>query len=112
MKTSVTSKANSRPIPVLIQSVCKALKVKPRYVISKSRNREHSEARFIIFYLLKNHALLTLKQIGPLVGGRNFSTVHYGLETFRELTESRDREFMVKLEKVRQELPDLELTLH
>ncbi|MBB6499129.1 helix-turn-helix domain-containing protein [Pedobacter cryoconitis] len=107
MKTQRDFKTDTRPIPIIIQSVCKALEVKPRNVISKNRNREYSEARFIIFYLLKYHALLTLKQIGPLIGGRNFTTVHYGLETFKELTESRDRAFLRKIEKVKKELPEL-----
>lgn len=91
-----------------ISSVCKALDVSVFDVTSKSRDLKNVDPRFIIYYLLKHHTDLTLKQIGALVGGKDHTTILSGLKAFKNLVDTKDKLFIAKLKKVQAELPGID----
>lgn len=92
------------PAEEIINAVCEVLEVDYDHVMSKNRNKDNVEARFIIFHILKNNVKLTLKQIAELIGGKHHTTVLYGLESFDDLLLIRDKVFLKKLQKVQAEL--------
>lgn len=107
MKSMQYKTTPSTPEFDIINGVCNALNVDYESLKSKNRSNENAEARFIIFQLLREHIPLKFKAIGALFN-RDHSTVMYGVETFCDLFEVKNKIFMAKLKKVEDELPGME----
>ncbi|MGV3705424.1 MAG: helix-turn-helix domain-containing protein [Arcticibacter sp.] len=101
-------KSASLPTNYIITAVCNALELNHDCVLGADRHRECSEARFIIYHLLRYNEGFGLSQIAKLIGNRNHSTISYGLESFQELLESNDASFKSKIQLVRDELPGVD----
>lgn len=91
----------------IINGVCNALQVDYDSLKSKNRSNENTEARFIIFQLLREHTVLSFKAIGGLFN-RDHSTAMYGVEIFRDLVDGKNKKFLAKLQKVESELPGMD----
>lgn len=91
----------------IINGVCNALQVDYDSLKGKNRNNENTEARFIIFKLLREHTVLSFKAIGGLFN-RDHSTVIYGVETFKNLVDTKNKKFLQKLQNVEKELPGMD----
>jgi len=52
---------------------------------SKSRKTINVEARKVIYYLLRKHTLISLKEIGDYFGGRDHTTVIHSCESAKDL---------------------------
>lgn len=64
----------------IINAVCGYFKIDPELITSKSRKASLVLARQTLMYLLRRRANLALDEIGDLLGGRDHSTVIYGVE--------------------------------
>ncbi len=63
-------------------------------LVGRSRRVKYSQPRKILAYLLRQNTMLTLQDIGDLIGGRDHSTVLYWVkstEKDREQVEVLDR---------------------
>lgn len=69
----------------IVAAVCIAMRIDKSELLSQSRKKHHSWGRFICYYLLRNTTKMSLKDIGYLFGGRDHTTVIYGLQTFQDL---------------------------
>lgn len=92
----------------IVRDVCFALEVSEVDIMGNNRKKDNTEARFIIFYLLKEHAHLGNKQIGDLIGGKHRTTVIYGIDTYQNLIDVKDKPFLSKLLKVQNQMPEIE----
>ena len=68
----------------LIKNVCNFYDIKPLQIKSAKRSSYLVRARQICMYLLKNELGLTFVEIGNLLGGRDHTTIMYGVEKIRE----------------------------
>lgn len=64
----------------IIKAVCGYFKIDPGLITSKSRKANLVSARQTLMYLLRRRSNLALDEIGDLLGGRDHSTVIYGVE--------------------------------
>jgi chromosomal replication initiator protein len=64
----------------LIKRVCVFYDIKPIQIKSAKRSASLVKARQICMYLLKNELGLTYVEIGNLLGGRDHTTIMYGVE--------------------------------
>lgn len=69
----------------VIDAVCKYFKVAPALVNGQSRKSELVVARQTLMYLLRKKVGLQLDEIGSLLGGRDHSTVIYGVGKVEKL---------------------------
>lgn len=81
---------HERPTQVaIINAVCGYFKLRPQDLSGPSRKSHLVLPRQILMYLLRKELHLPLGQIGAILGGRDHSTIIYGLEKV-ERTVSRD----------------------
>ena len=67
---------------------------------SKKRSAEIVMPRQVVMYLLRNLTDLTLEKIGHVLGGKNYTTVKYGIEKVEdELKKSKELEQSIKVLK-------------
>ncbi len=71
----------------IIQTVCTYYTVKPKALKGKRRPKEIVRPRQVVMYLLRNLTELSLEQIGELLGGRDHTTVMYGIKRIEKLVE-------------------------
>ncbi len=64
----------------VVESVCNYYRIKPTQIKGPKRDAPIVRARQIAMYLLKNELGLTLVEIGNALGGRDHTTVMYGVE--------------------------------
>jgi chromosomal replication initiator protein len=75
----------------IIQMVADDFGVTVDQIMSRSRSRKVALPRQIAMYLLREEANISLPQIGEALGGRDHTTVMYGLEIVSELLEEDDQ---------------------
>lgn len=73
----------------IIKEVCSYYNLKPTIVRGPKRSAPLVRARQIIMYLLKQELGLTFVEIGNLLGGRDHTTVIYGVEKVENLLSSK-----------------------
>lgn len=80
-----------------IFNICVKFEISPMELKSKGRARRLVMARCILANYLKTHTVLTLKQIGRILGGRDHTTVLYNLSLYKDLLEfNKDFQDIVK----------------
>lgn len=72
-------------------------------VTSKRRTRQVAEARHVGMYLVRRLTDLTLKEIGSVYGGRDHTTVSYGVH---KVADAQADAFVVDLAGLREHLTD------
>lgn len=77
-------------IQILRESVCKEWNVSWSAIMSKSRKREITEARFTYMYFRRIFFNISLKAIGKEVGDRDYTSVVYACEFVRDRLQTRD----------------------
>lgn len=87
----------------MIEVVCKALRIDKVSVTSKNRTREYTDARFVLYRLLRDRLNMTYKEIGKLFN-RDRVSVFYGIQTANELIEAGDKMFIEKFTKANEAL--------
>lgn len=88
----------------IVNDVCKVLGVDSKLLKSQNRGATAVDARCIIYTLLRKNTNLSQKSIGQIFN-RDHTTVGYSLKCFKNLQDSRNKEFMAKTTKVEAELP-------
>lgn len=69
----------------VIKNICEYYNIKPTLLKGPKRNAFLVKARQIAMYVLKNELNLTLVEIGGLLGGRDHTTIIYGVEKIENL---------------------------
>jgi len=78
--------AKNLPTPGrIIEAVCRHFKIDSSSLRGASRKATIVLARQVLMYFLRTELALPLEQIGDLVGGRDHSTVIYGVEKISKL---------------------------
>ena len=73
----------------VVRSVCEFYGVKPTQLKGPKRDAGIVKARQITMYLLKEQLGLTFVDIGNLLGGRDHTTIMYGVEKIEGLVENK-----------------------
>jgi chromosomal replication initiator protein len=81
-------KQGFRPDEV-IEQVCAYYKIKPTQLKSAKRDAFLVRPRQLAMYLLKKQMGLTFVEIGNLLGGRDHTTIMYGVEKMEKLVEQQ-----------------------
>ena len=87
----------------IIETVCNHLGVEIEKVRKKDRDRELVVARQVSMYFIKTLTNATLKSIGNELGGRDHTTVMYGIEQVNNLL-GYDTEFQKTVQLIRNKL--------
>lgn len=74
----------------LIKTICEFYDIKPSQIKSPKRNASLVKARHVCMYLLKTKQKLTFVEIGNLLGGRDHTTVMYGVEKIEGLLQKKE----------------------
>jgi chromosomal replication initiator protein len=74
----------------IIKSVCIYYNVKSTQLKGPKRDAGLVRARQVAMYLLKERLSLTQAEIGNLLGGRDHTTIMYGVDKIRVLVENKD----------------------
>ena len=87
---TLVAKNNGADAPALtpndfIGAVCSYFKLESTFVKSPSRKAAFVQARQILMYLLRKELGLSLETVGDLLGGRDHSTVIYGVEKIENM---------------------------
>lgn len=69
------------PPETTLKEICRQFKISKEEITGRRRTKEINRPRQIAMYLLRETTSLSLEKIGELLGGRDHSTVLYGLET-------------------------------
>lgn len=93
-------KIEGKAFNMIMRIVCKERKLDPQDLVGTSRKRDIAEGRHLVFYLLKQHTVLTLKQIGFPMGGRDHSTVIHACDSIKNRldTEPLFRDLVERIE--------------
>ncbi len=75
----------------IVRAVAEHFGVSVERLRSKSRSHKFAWPRQVAMYLLREETRLSLPQIGELLGGRDHTTVKYGVEKIADRLESDDR---------------------
>jgi chromosomal replication initiator protein len=73
----------------IIKSVCSFYKIKPTQIKGEKRDAYLVKARQVAMFLLKKEINLTYVEIGHLLGGRDHTTVMYGVEKVENLLKDK-----------------------
>ncbi|MCR4263980.1 MAG: chromosomal replication initiator protein DnaA [Candidatus Roizmanbacteria bacterium] len=65
--------------------------LKPEHITGKSRKKQFAEPRQLLMYLLRHELGISLNEIGLLLGGRDHTTVMYGVEKIASLLPKKER---------------------
>ncbi len=87
----------------IIRKVCDAYDVKADDIKGKSRTKNISEARQVVMWMARQLTDESYENIGAELGGRDHSTVYYGISTI-EKRSSEDKSFLFKLERLKKEI--------
>lgn len=74
----------------IVEAVCAFYHVKSTQLKGPKREASLVRARQVTMYLLKNELRLTLVEIGNVLGGRDHTTVMYGVEKMEGLVEKKE----------------------
>lgn len=88
----------------IVFTVCKSLRIEVSVMMSRNREREVSDARLIIYYLMSK-SNLNQKIIAGLMQ-RSESGVSKGLKSLKILLDT-DKAFKTKLKEVLKEFPEI-----
>ena len=93
-----TNKHNQRPSVNLIKDIiCSFYRVTNEGIESSRRNKELVHPRQIFMYLLKTELSMSFPNIGKEVGGRDHTTIMYGVEKIeKELKRNLDFQEEIK----------------
>lgn len=69
----------------LITAVCSFYDLKPTMIIGPKRNASLVLPRQVLMYLLRQEFNLTLSEIGSMLGGRDHTTIMYGIKKIEDL---------------------------
>jgi chromosomal replication initiator protein len=75
----------------IIERVAEVFGVTVERMLGRDRSREIALPRQIAMYLLREEGKISLPQIGETLGGRDHTTVMYGVEKITEMLESDER---------------------
>ncbi len=87
----------------IIRKVCATYDVRAEDIKGKSRTKNISEARQVVMWMARQLTDESYESIGAELGGRDHSTVYYGISTIEKRT-INDRGFLYKLERLKQEI--------
>ncbi len=73
----------------VIETVCEFYRVKPTQLKGPKRDASLVRARQVTMYLLKHELGLTYAEIGNLLGGRDHTTIMYGVEKMEALVNNK-----------------------
>ena len=79
-----TNKDLIRMKDIIIDTVCNHFETDMKTISGIDRHRDHIAARFLLCYLLYKDALLTLKEIGAILGGRDHTTVLHAIQETKQ----------------------------
>ena len=99
LETGSNSK-RSTPDEVM-EVVSKYYQVGKRLLLGESRARPIARPRQVLMYLLRTHLVVTLEEIGRIVGGRDHTTVMHAVEKITQLAtvDVQIREDILKLKQ-------------
>lgn len=92
-KISNGKRENSRNFHAddIIKIVCNFYDIKPTQLRSPKRDAFLASARQIVMYILNKELGLTLVEIGNVLGGRDHTTIMYGVEKIEKLLTTRTK---------------------
>ncbi len=73
----------------VIKNICEFYNIKPTQLKGPKRDASLVKARQVAMYLLKTELGLTLVEIGNLLGGRDHTTIMYGVEKIQTLVKDK-----------------------
>ncbi|HET9946967.1 MAG TPA: chromosomal replication initiator protein DnaA [Patescibacteria group bacterium] len=73
----------------VVDTVCDFYNIKQTQLKGPKRDASLVKARQVAMYLLKNELNLTLVEIGNVLGGRDHTTIMYGVEKIEKLVEKK-----------------------
>lgn len=84
----VNYRTNGITKDVLLEAICSFYEIRPAQLKSSKRNGVLVLPRHILMYLLRTELNTPLTQIGDFLGGRDHTTVLYGVEKIEKLIEA------------------------
>ena len=97
-------KTNDVPtVAAIIRAVCKTYGVTADDIKGKSRVKNISEARQVVMWMARQLTEESYDTIGAELGGRDHSTVYYGISTVEKRTLD-DKAYLYKLERLKKEI--------
>lgn len=93
-------------IRLITDTVCRALIVDAKYITVEWKSETLTDARRIIFHILRNQLKMSYVEIARLFN-RDHSTVIYSLRVYENLVRSKDAKFIKKILTVTQEMEGL-----
>jgi chromosomal replication initiator protein len=87
----------------IVYVVCNYYKISPLKISEKTNKREIVKARQIAMYFLDKYTKMSLAAIGEKLGGKNHSTVIYGIQTVEDLIYS-DKDFKQQIAEIENDL--------
>ena len=87
----------------VIRKVAESFGVALDRILSRERSREVALPRQIAMYLLRQESNISLPQIGEALGGRDHTTIMYGIDKIADLLE-RDDHLRRQVIDIRQQL--------
>ncbi|MHC5009654.1 MAG: chromosomal replication initiator protein DnaA [Planctomycetota bacterium] len=104
LQDSIASGSTHSPtMDRITETVAAYFKVKISDLRSKRRSRSISTPRQVVMYFAKELTSLSLEEIGDHFGGRDHSTVLYGIRKVKDKSENESR-FAAELERLRDRL--------
>ena len=102
----LTTKQQQCPPPnLVISQVCSFYNVEVQALVSKRRDKKVMLARQVAIYLLRERAQLPLKEIGILVGNRDYTTIRHAWANIIE-AKSTDRSLKAQLDSICEDIED------
>jgi chromosomal replication initiator protein len=75
----------------VIETISKYYNLSLQELVSASRNKELVQPRQVAMYLIRQETDASLPEIGGLLGGRDHTTVIYGIERVKERLETEEQ---------------------
>jgi len=94
-------KVDDEPLTVddIVSTVCQHFGVSTRDIDSRSRRREHVQARQVSMYLAQKYTKMPASRIGKLIGGRDHSTVIHSCAKVEQRMQA-EKDFMREVETI------------
>lgn len=89
---------NKKQIKTILLYTCEHFEIELDNLIGKPRKRKFVYPRFHLIQILKIKTVLSLSEIGKIVGGRDHSTIIHALETHKDLRD-QDTSFMIAFDE-------------
>lgn len=90
-------------VPAIIKKVSEYYEVPADSIKGKSRTKGISEARQVVMWMARQLTDESYESIGAYLGGRDHSTVYYGISAIEKRT-IEDKAFLHKLERLKNEI--------